>query len=76
MCVCAKMKCDVCGLDYPIQYKCKDCGKGFCFYCGDISDRRCIQCVTELVGEVFDREYWVKNVVRSRSLEVTSLSRG
>jgi hypothetical protein len=67
LCVCALGKCNVCGLDVPILYTCERCGNLYCFYCGDLSKRRCVKCLTEEEGDVFDREDWLVTLERFRT---------
>ncbi len=60
------MRCDICGLDAPTFYSCEECGKSYCFYCGNLSKRRCVKCLIEEDGEVFDREDWMVTLERFR----------
>ncbi|MBN2335904.1 hypothetical protein JXL21_10130 [Candidatus Bathyarchaeota archaeon] len=60
------VKCNICGVDSPIIYECEECGTNFCFFCGSIAQKRCVKCITEREGDVFDKRDWLVRVARSR----------
>ena len=49
-------KCDLCGIDEDQLYKCKECGRKFCEWCGDVNEKMCIDCLDALEDEDWDDE--------------------
>jgi hypothetical protein len=36
--------CEICGEEEPVLVKCKVCGTRFCEFCGDHTEKLCIEC--------------------------------
>jgi len=47
-------KCQLCDIEEETLYKCSQCGKMFCEYCGSTEDKICIDCLEEDIDEEED----------------------